>query len=176
MGRAHAAGIRTVGSFIYPMPGQTRVQADSNLEGIKALAPHLDSLLALPGGVYPPTDWGRNPEKYGIRLDDDFLRQATIYPIKSIQPLKYWPEPPFSYELFGKPAAEVTFADLVAAYDDFISIVRKKLCIPAIPDYYFLLASLLGADHASATGRLVELMVTRNYKGVRELFEPVIRQ
>lgn len=173
---AHDAGIRTVGSFIYPMPGQTRAQADSNLEGIRALAPYLDSLLALPGGVYPPTDWGRNPEKYGIVLDEDFLRQATIYPIKSILPLKYWPQPPFSYELFGKPAESVTFADIVAAYDEFIAVVRNDLNIPAIPDYYFLIADLLGADHASATGRLVKLMVTRDYEGVREMFEPVIRR
>ncbi len=173
---AHDAGIRTVGSFIYPMPGQTRAQADSNLEGIRKLAPHLDSLLALPGGVYPPTDWGRNPDKYGILLSDDFLRQATIYPIKSIQPLKYWPQPPFSYELFGRPARSVTFADIVGAYDEFIAVVRNDLNIPAIPDYYFLIADLLGADHASATGRLVQLMVTRNYEGVRELFESVIRR
>ena len=172
--KAHAAGIRTVGSFIYPIPGQSSTQRDKNLDGIRRIADVLDSLIALPAGVYPPTEWGRNPDKFGIVLEDDYMAKCVIYPIKSIQPLRFWPQPPFSYELFGIPGQDVRFADIVSAYEDFVRVVREELKIPGLPDYYFLLGELLGQDAPTVTTRLVEGMVTRDYDALYSLFQPVM--
>ena len=64
--RAHAAGIRTVGSFIFPTPGETEKSMQTTLAHLRELRPLLDSAVVLPAGVYPPTEWGVHPERYGI--------------------------------------------------------------------------------------------------------------
>jgi len=166
----HAAGIATVGSFIFPAPGQTRAQADRNLAGIRRLGDTLDSLIALPAGVYPPTEWGRHPARYRIELDDDFIAKAAIFPIKHIQPMHLWPDPPFRYEVFGKPASDVRFADIVAAWEELVGVVRGELGIPGMPDYYYLLADLVGQDPVKAVPEMVGLMVARDYAGLARLF------
>ncbi len=165
----HDAGIATVGSFIYPAPGQTKEQLARNLAGIEDIRDDLDSLIALPAGVYPPTEWGRNPARYKIELDDDYIAKAAIFPIKHIQPMHLWPEPPFRYDVFGKPASEVRFRDIVAAFEDFLAVVRG-LGLPGMPDYYYLLADLLGRDPEEAVPEMVGLMIDRDYQGIGALF------
>lgn len=172
--KAHHAGIKTVGSFIFPIPGQTAAQREGNLEGIRRVADVLDSLIALPAGIYPPTEWGRNPEKFGIVLEEDYMAKCVIYPIKSIQPLRFWPPPPFSYELFGTPGEEVQFNDIVETYEQFVQIVRQEMQIPGLPDYYFLLGEMLDQDAPAVTAKIVEGMVKRDYDAIYQLFKPVM--
>jgi len=166
----HDAGIAAVGSFIYPAPGQTRAQLDRNLAGIERLRGHLDSLIALPAGIYPPTEWGRHPARYKIELDDDFIAKAAIFPIKHIQPMHLWPDPPFRYEVLGKPASEVRFVDIVRAFEEFLGIVRNDMGFPGMPDYYYLLADLVGRPAERAVPEMVERMVQRDYRGLSEIF------
>ena len=166
----HAAGIATVGSFIYPAPGQTRAQLNRNLAGIERLCGTLDSLIALPAGVYPLTEWGRHPARYKIELEDDFIAKAAIFPIKHIQPMHLWPDPPFRYEVLGKAAADVRFADIVAAFEEFLGVVRQDMGFPGMPDYYYLLADLLGRPPGDAVPQMVKRMVTRDYSGLAGAF------
>jgi hypothetical protein len=167
LGKVHAAGIRTVGSFIFPTPGETQASMDNTLARIRELRPVLDALVVTPAGVYTPSDWGRHPERYGIRLAPDYVRACVIYPIKYLIPLRHWKPLPFTYDLMGKPAADVTFADIVAAQEAFTAVVRKDLGIPGLPDYYFLAADLMGRPPAEATQHIVGAMMQRDSAALR---------
>ncbi len=168
--RAHAAGIRTVGSFIFPTPGETAATMACTLSRIAELKPCLDSALVLPAGVYPPTPWGEHPEQHGILLDPDFLEKVIIYPVKYLVPLRHWPPFPLRFDLMGKPAAQVSFEDIIDAQDAFLNVVRKELGIPGIPDYYFLIAHLLSAPAAETARGIVAQIMTRNYTALAGMF------
>ncbi len=166
---AHEAGIATVGSFIFPLPGETHRSMTNTLKGIEEVRPWLDSLVVFPAGVYPPTEWGRHPEKYGIRLDDDYYERAVIYPLKYQLPFKYWPPMPFRYTVMDEDVETVRFSKIAEIYEKFLTHIRKELRIPAIPDYYFLLADMMRQDPLTATQRLVQLMIARDYAGLKEV-------
>jgi len=168
--RAHAAGILTVASFIFPTPGETRESMENTLRRIGELKPFLDSVLFLPAGVYPPTEWGQSPEKFGIKLADDYISELIIYPIKYEVPLRHWRPFPFSYRLMGKEADNVTFADIVAVQEEFAERMKNDIGIARIPDYYFLVAHLLQRDPAEVSEALVTGIMNRDYDGLREMF------
>ena len=175
--RAHDAGIKTVGSFIYPLPGETRASTDATLKRIEEIAPWLDSALILPAAVYPPTDWGRHPEEYGILVEENYVEKFIAYPLKYMQPLRLWPPVPFKYNLMGKPACDVTFDDIISTCETFVAEVRTKLSIPPIADYYYLLADMMGrTDTAAATQDLVKLMIQRDYNGIRQQLQMPARK
>ena len=170
--RAHEAGIFTVGSFIFPLPGATAGSMKRTLDRLAGSRQDLDALLLLPAGIYPPTPWGRAPEQYGIRLDPDYIRKSIVYPIKYLIPLRQWKPLPFSYDLMGKPASEVSFSDIVDAQEAFSDVARNQLKIPAVPDHYVLLASLAGHPPADFARLAVGCISRRDYAGLRDLCRP----
>lgn len=133
-----------------PEQAVTSVQRMENtLRRIRELEPFLDSVLALPAGVYPPTEWGRFPHKYGIQLKDNYISEFIVYPLKYQVPLRHWKPIPLSYDLMGKEASQVTFLDIVDAHDEFMARIRNDTGIPNIPDNYFLIADLPAGRHRS---------------------------
>ena len=168
--KAHDAGIHTVGSFIFPTPGETRNSMDTTLGRIRELKPYLDSVVVLPAGAYPATEWGKNPQDFDIRLADDYITEAVIYPIKYLVPIKYWKPLPFSYRLLDRDAEDVTFADIVKVQEEFVGTIRQDFGIPGVPDYYFLVAHLIGRDPAQTSRDIVTCMMERDYEGMRKLF------
>ncbi len=167
---AHDAGILTVGSFIFPTPGTTRESMENTLAGIADLRPWLDSVLVLPAGVLPHTDWMRNMERYGIALSENYLDEGVIYPIKYLVPMRLWKPFPFSYRLMGREARDVTFEDIVAIQAEFVERVRKDIGIPGIPDYYYLIADLVGRPASATAQSIVEAMTVRDYAGLAAVF------
>lgn len=169
--RAHGAGLKTVGSFIFPSPGETERSMNATLERIGEIRELLDSVLVLPAGVYPPTVWGRQPEKFGIKLWDNYVRESLVYPIKYLVPIQYWKPLPFTYGIMGKTADEVEWKDILEVQEPFVRKIREEFRIPPIPDYYFLLASLLGRDASAVVQELVACIMNRNYEGIERMFE-----
>lgn len=168
---AHNAEIRTVCSFIVPIPGETTTSLETTIARIKENREYIDAVLSLPGGVYPQTEWGRNPDAYNIILDDDYIVKLITYPIRYLFPMQYWPPFPFKYPVLGKPAVEVTLADILSVLQTFQQAVQQDLRIPPIQDYLFLLANYLHEKPEVVTQQVVHLMVTRNYLGVGELLQ-----
>jgi len=171
--KAHAAGIRTVGSFIFPTPGETRESMERTLRRILELRPILDSVLVLPAGVHPTTEWGRNPENYGIKLTENYIEESIIYPIKYEVPLEHWRPLPFTYRLMGHDADEVTFTDIARVNREFTSRIKDKFRMPRIPDINFLIAHLLNKDPAGLSKDLVGLIMRRDYAGLQAFFRNV---
>jgi hypothetical protein len=168
--KAHETGIYTVGSLMFPTPGETRDSMRVTLDRLAELRPHLDAVLVLPAGVYPPTDWGRHPERYGIRLAPDYLRQGVVYPVKLLVPMRHWKPFPFAYDLMGEPAERVTFADIVRVQEEFLERVRRGLGYPPVPDHYVLMAHQVGKDPGKLAGDLIGRVIRRDYEGIcREL-------
>lgn len=168
---AHAAGLKTVGSFIFPLPEETEATMQTTLTRLREIREDLDSLLVLPAGVYPDTPWGDAPEEHGILLDGNFIEAFITYPLKYLQPIHLWPPVPFTYSVMGKPAEDVPFSRILELYAEFAKVARQELRLPPIPDYYYLLADMMGAPPAEATQKLVQLMVARDYAGIRQCFE-----
>lgn len=161
---AHDAGIFTVGSFIVPIPGETQTSIENTLERLAEINPVLDSILALPATVYPPTKWGQAPEKYGIQLDDDYTERFVIYPIKYLIPLQQWPIPPFRYTVMGKSVDQVVRKDILTLNGYFQKQVRERT--PYIPDYYYSIARHLGYPYLAFAQQITKLMFERNYAGI----------
>ena len=53
---------------------------------------------------------------------------------------------------------------------ELVGVVRGELGIPGMPDYYYLLADLVGQDPVKAVPEMVGLMVARDYAGLARLF------
>ena len=166
---AHNAGLYTVGSFIFPVPGETRESMATTLERIGVVRPHLDSALVLPAGVYPPTEWGRNPEKYGIKLREDYIAAGIIYPVKFLVPMEHWKPFPFTYGLVGKSAEETGSDDIVRLQKEFTQELRQKHKLPPVPDYYALMAHMVGRDADQLAAELIDSTMSRDYEAIRGL-------
>ena len=168
--QVHKSGIPAIGSFIFPIPGETRQSMENTLQRMGEVGPYLSSLLVLPAGVYPHTEWGKHPAKYGIQLEDDYLEKSVIYPLKYLLPFKYWPPFSFKYKIMDKDIKEVNFAYIVKVYQEFLDRIKNEFHIPAIPDYYFLLSDLIGKDYIFTTQTIIGYMVHRDYPAIKELF------
>ena len=166
---AHGAGIFVVGSVIFPLPGETESSRQATLERLRELAPVLDSVLIQPAGVYPSSDWGIHPERYGIELDEDYVQALMTYPVKLIIPMRFWPPFPFSYPMMGRDAEEITFDDIREAFESFSSEVWEDLDICNVQDYTLLVAQMLGGDPYDFTDRAKKVMATRDYDALREI-------
>ena len=167
---AHAAGLKTVGSFIFPLPGETEKTMQTTLCRLREIRGDLDSLLVLPAGIYPDTPWGDAPEDHGVFLEENFVEAFITYPLKYLQPIHLWPPVPFTYSIMGRPAKDVPFTDILKLYAEFTEVARQELGLPAVPDYYYLLADMMGMPPTDATRKLIQLMVARDYAGIRNCF------
>jgi hypothetical protein len=166
--RAHEAGLFTVASLIVPLPGETAASLGNNLARLQELKPWLGSVLVNPAGVYPNTEWRARPETHGIRLADDYAIEAPAYPVKFVQPLRLWRPFPFSYDLMGKSAAQVTFQDIVGVFEGFLGSVARSLGIDVlVRDYDVVAGQLLGRPPAELVRELNRLFVSGDAEAVR---------
>ncbi len=166
---ADAAGLFIVGSIIFPLPGETEETRETTFARLKELSPMLDSVLIQPAGVYPSSDWGRNPERYGIHLEPDYIESLIDYRVKFIIPMRFWPPFPFSYPLMGRDAEEVSFDDIRVAYESFSGQVWQEMDICNVQDYTLLVAQMVGADPYEFTDEVKKILVTRDYEALRDM-------
>ena len=167
------AGISTILSFIVPSPKETEKTQKETFDLINRLKSYTDSVLIQPAGVYPNTEWFRNPEKYGIYLHHNYIKKIRDYPIEPLKPLRLWRPFPFSYSIMGKPAKNVKFSDIVACYERFNKRIRAPkerggLGIPAIQDYGYIVAKYQNQDPITLSWKLTQFMATRDYNGLRK--------
>ncbi len=170
--RCHEAGIFTIGSFIFPLPGETEESMANTLARLREIRPYLDSVLLQPAGVYPMTEWRFKPEEYGIKMHPDYDEVFPVYPVKYILPIRYWRPFPFTYDLMGKPAEEVKYEDIVNAFERFCGVVSQELGLPiGVQDYDVLAAILLNEEHSRFTKQLINAFVKVDYPFLKEIIE-----
>ena len=105
MTRSKAAGIFTVGSLIFPCPGETDQTEAETLALLQNDRP--DALLFQAPIVAPRTEWFRDPGRYRIRLADPehYLNVAMTWKVKLQLPPRFWNSMPI--EIDGRSYREV---------------------------------------------------------------------
>lgn len=88
--RSHEAGIFTVGSLIFPAPGETPATEQETL----AMLPQLkvDALMLQAPIVAPRTSWFEEPARYGINIPDKerYLDVGIDWKVKLQLPPRFW--------------------------------------------------------------------------------------
>jgi radical SAM superfamily enzyme YgiQ (UPF0313 family) len=92
--RANQAGIFTVGSFIFPAPGEDAVSEQETLDLLTRVP--FGGVIIQPTVVVPRTRWFMSPEKYGIVIRDRerYLQQALRWKAKLLLPTRFWQDLP----------------------------------------------------------------------------------
>lgn len=165
--QVYAAGIAPVTSFIFPAPGETEATRQETLDLLAEIKPYIASALVQPAGVYPETPWHKDPKRFGVRLEPDYVRRAVTYPIEPLKPLRFWRPFPFSYDLMGRPAEAVAFADIARCFSAFTKSVWEAeenggLGIANVQDYGIVLAQFMGLEPAAFSQEVLLHLVTRN--------------
>lgn len=174
--RAHDAGIFVIASLMCPLPGETKESIHNTLIRMKELKPYLDSVLIQPSGVYPLTEWQRKPEEYGIKLSPNYALEVTVYPVKYIIPIRYWKPFPFTYEMMGKKAEEVTFKDIVKAFEYFAKKVVLGIGIPfGVQDYDLIGAILMKQNPRKFTRKVIKSLTRSKYKTIKDIIDKANR-
>lgn len=134
-----AAGIFTVGSIIFPAPGEDNASEAATLSLLRAAKP--DSLMLQAPIVAPRTDWFDNPEEYGIHFKskEDYMDVAMTWKVRIQLPPRFWSPLPISID--GRPYRKIlaktgSLARRLAAMD-----------VPtSISDETYLMSAKAGVD------------------------------
>jgi len=96
--RARQAGIFTVGSFIFPAPGDTAETEAETLELIRHLG--LGSITLQPSIVMPHTRWFTHPADYGFDIPDKelYVHTGMTWKLKLQLPPRFWDPLPISLD------------------------------------------------------------------------------
>lgn len=140
--RAHQAGLFTVGSLIFPAPGDNDETLMESLELIRGL--HLGSITLQPPIVIPRTRWFETPDTYGFGIADreKYLEAGMTWKVKIQLPPKFWDPLPVSLDGYSyRKTIERTAS---------FSKQLAPLGIPiSISDENYLMSKLAGLDPVS---------------------------
>jgi radical SAM superfamily enzyme YgiQ (UPF0313 family) len=94
--RANQAGLFTVGSFIFPAPGEDAASEQETLSLITQVP--FGGAIIQPTVVVPRTGWFISPEQYGISIRDReaYLQQALRWKAKLLLPTRFWQDLPIT--------------------------------------------------------------------------------
>jgi radical SAM superfamily enzyme YgiQ (UPF0313 family) len=164
------AGLFTVGSVIYPAPGE---DAESTEETVALLTRVFagrrnGSVPVQFAGLFPETPWFEDRARYGFEIanENDYLHEVMDYRIKSLMPFALWPEA--SYTLDGKPQRE-----LARQSATFMARLRGAGVITMLLDDTALIATLAGIPMEEALDRLVGMFLTGDEAAIRDLVRTV---
>lgn len=100
---ARRAGLFTVGSFIFPAPGETAATQEATRRFIQrhlAGCDHTSVMVTFPG-LIPRTTWWRERRRFGFELHTDersYRRQVLHYKIQHLLPGVLWEPLPYSLD------------------------------------------------------------------------------
>ena len=179
---AKAAGIFTVGSVIYPAPFDTVESRGETFALLSRIRP--DSVPLQFMGIYPGTEYSRNPGKYNLEItypswlsnilakvglkkkpesnDPEVMRYMIEYKINLLFPPKYWK--PLPWKINGMDHRQFA-AETQSFYDE----LKQAGILPMLTDEEALMAHLGGygpkefADQAFVNG------FTGNWRGMIEM-------
>ena len=94
--RANQAGLFTVGSLIFPAPGDDAGSAAETIELLRPL--HLGSITLQPAVLMPRTRWFADPEAYGFKFSKQYLEIGLTWKLKLQLPPRFWAPLPISLD------------------------------------------------------------------------------
>lgn len=160
--RAHQAGLFTVGSLIFPAPGDNDETMAETLELIRGL--NLGSITLQPPIVIPRTSWFDTPDAYGFGIPDreKYLDAGMTWKVKLQLPPKFWDPLPVSLDgLSYRKTLEQTAA---------FSRQLAPLGIPtSISDENYLMGKLAGLDPVPFRDRSLAAFYSGDTAAIRAL-------
>lgn len=135
--RAREAGIFTVGSLIFPAPGDT---PETEAETLALLGPEKpDAITAQAPVVAPRTDWFENPERYGIAFADRnlYIDEALTWKLNLLLPPAFWKNMPVTIDGRGYKA-------VLAETGRFVRRLEQAGFMTAVSDDTYLMCCKTG--------------------------------
>jgi radical SAM superfamily enzyme YgiQ (UPF0313 family) len=163
------AGLFTVGSFIFPAPGETAsTEADTRrfIEQAFAGKPHSSIIVTMPF-VLPRTTWWDERERFGFVLtvdDDVFRRIAVRYKIRHLLPASLWEPLPYALE----HAAQPELARRAAALQSW---ARGQGIVVNLPEHDALVGAGVGMDAQSISQALRRIFFLADSNAAERLIE-----
>lgn len=164
------AGLFTVGSVIYPAPGEDETSTEETVALLTRVfgGRRNGSVPVSFAGLFPQTPWFADRERYGFAIGDEtsYLHEVMDYRIKSLMPFALWPE--ISYTLDGKPQRE-----LARQTSTFLGRLRASGVVTMLLDDTALIATLAGIPMEQALDHLVDRFLTGDEEAIRDLVRTV---
>jgi hypothetical protein len=137
--RAKEAGIFTVGSIIYPAPGDTIATGQETLQLMLREKP--DAMTIQAPVVTPRTDWFESPAQYGITIHNrnQYLIAAMTWKLSLLLPPAFWGPLPLLID--GK-----NYRQVLKATSQFMKQVRSHGLVTSISDDTYLMSQRLGMN------------------------------
>jgi len=137
--RAKEAGIFTVGSIIYPAPGDT---PQTGAETIRLMLREKPDAMTIQAPVVTPrTDWFESPGQYGITIHDrnQYLVAGMKWKLSLLLPPAFWG--PLPLLINGK-----NYSQVLKATSKFMKQVRAQGLVTSISDDTYLMSQRLAMD------------------------------
>ncbi len=166
--RARKAGLFTVGSLIFPAPGDTDETAAETLDLVRTL--DLGSVTLQPPIVIPRTRWFEHPEAHGFRIADKerYLNTGMTWKVKLQLPPAFWD--PLPITLDGQ-----SYRKMLGRTSAF----SKQLAVLGIPtsisDENYMMSRLAGLDPVTFRNRSLAAFYAGDTVTIRTLVETINR-
>ncbi|MEI7881062.1 MAG: radical SAM protein [bacterium] len=166
--RANEAGLFTVGSLIFPAPGDTPETAAETIELIRGL--HLGSITLQPPVVVPRTRWFENPAAYGFGISDmeKYLNTGMTWKVKIQLPPRFWDVLPMTLD--GR-----SYRKMLARTSAFSKQLAPLKIPTSISDENYLMSKLAGLDPVSFRDRSLAAFYAGDTTVLRELVQSINR-
>ena len=161
------ADIYTVGSLIYPLPGETPETTEETLHFLEETKP--DSVPVQFAGLYPGTPWFSHPEKYGFQVNrDKYPERVMDYKIKLLFPPSMWKDP--GYRIDGKKFKQFSRETMRMIKD-----IEEIGILTGISDDQFLMAAFACMTPKEFRDKNREYFFTGDYEKIGEIVEKINR-
>jgi hypothetical protein len=164
--RCHAAGIFTVGSLIFPAPGET---GDTEAETLATLARlNLDSVLLQAPIVTPRTRWFEQADQYGISVPDRdrYLETAMHWKVKVQLPPRFWDPLPIR---IGRQS----YRKVLARAGALARQLAARGLTTAMSDETYLMSVMAGHAPAAFRDRALAAFFAGDSHDVQDLVETI---
>ncbi len=155
---AKEAGLFTVGSMIFPAPGETEETRQETLNLLSEVKP--DSAPILFPLIVPGTEWFKNPERFGFQFNKNtFLQKTMNYKVKFMFPPRFWK--PFPYKVNGE-----RFKKYAQELEQFMKKVEELGITTTVSDEMALLAKYVHLSPRQYRDQNRLNFLTGNFKGI----------
>ena len=166
--RANRAGLFTVGSLIFPAPGDTPETSAETVDLIRGL--HLGSITLQPPIVMPRTRWFENPESFGFGIPDveKYLQAGMTWKAKIQLPPRFWDTLPMTLD--GQ-----SYRNMLKRTSAFAKQLAPLGIPTSISDENYLMSKLAGLDPVAFRDRSLAAFYAGDTQVIRDLVVSINR-
>lgn len=166
--RANQAGLFTVGSIIFPAPGDTAETQAETLGLIRDLG--LGSITLQPSLAMPHTSWFRKPADYGFVIPDTekYLNTGMTWKVKLQLPPRFWDPLPISLDGYS-------YRGMLERTGAFAKQLVSVGIPTSISDENYLMSQLAGLDATTFRDRSLGAFYAGDAPAIRDLVESINR-